>query len=110
VTGRITVELQPAPPGSIYERFIRVGYRNFADRRGFVIDGVESGYYDVAGLFGGASLYSADLTVSGRHHGYLRAGNVAIKAGSIEGTIESRLDGHRLTLGPLPSRPAALRP
>jgi hypothetical protein len=79
-----------------------VRYRKFADYRGFVIDGVESGYYDVPGFFGGDSLYSADLTVSGHHHGFLRASDVAINAGSIEGTIESRLDGHGLKLGPLP--------
>jgi hypothetical protein len=102
VSGRMVVELSAAPAGSGYRSFIRVRYRKFADYRGFVIDGVESGYYDVPGFFGGDSLYSADLTVSGHHHGFLRASDVAINAGSIEGTIESRLDGHGLKLGPLP--------
>jgi hypothetical protein len=102
VSGRLDVELEAAPPGSIYQRFIRVRYTNFADQRGFVINGAESGYYDVAGLFGADSLYSADLVLSGRHSGYLSATTVAINVASIEGTFESELDGRHLTLGPLP--------
>ena len=102
VSGRMIVEVHAAPATSKYRRFIHVRYRNFADRRGFVIHGVESGYYDLSGFFGGDSLYSARLTVSGRHHGFLAASKVAINAGSIDGTIASRLDGHRLRLGPLP--------
>jgi hypothetical protein len=102
VSGRLDVELEAAPPGSIYEHFIRVRYTNFADRRGYVINGVESGYYDPAGIYGADSLYSADLVLSGLHHGYLRASKVAITAGGIDGKIESRLDGRHLELGPLP--------
>lgn len=102
VSGRMRVELAAAPPGSGYERFIRVRYVNFADRRGYVIDGVESGYYDVPGLFGADSRYSADLVLSGRHRGYLRASNVVIEPGAIRGTIRSRVDGRTLALGPLP--------
>ncbi|MEV6156987.1 hypothetical protein AB0L53_42270 [Nonomuraea sp. NPDC052129] len=46
--------------------------------------------------------FSADLAVSGRHSGYLKADNVLIQPNAMTGTIESQLDGRHLTLGPLP--------
>jgi hypothetical protein len=102
VSGRLRVQLAAAPPDAGYQRFIRVRYVDFADRRGYVLNGVESGYYDPPGLFGANSVYSADLVLSGKHRGYLRANDVAIEAGRIRGSIESRVDGRRLNLGPLP--------
>ena len=103
-SGRMEVMLGTAPPGSGYERSITVRYRHFADHRGYVLDGAESGLYDPAGLFGGDSRYSADLRLSGRRTGSLRADGVVIGPGSISGTIRSRIGTHRLSLGPLPSR------
>lgn len=101
VSGRMEVTTGPSPrPG--YDRFIEVTYKNFADRAGFVIDGVERSYYDRPDIYGAPSLYSADLRVSGRHTGFLRATDVALSTEAIRGTIESRIDGRRLTLGPLP--------
>jgi hypothetical protein len=101
VSGRIEVTQTPSPLAS-YQLFIEVRYRHFADRRGFVIDGVESSYYDRPALYGSRSLYSANLVLSGRHAGFLRASDVAIDTGSIGGKIESRVDRRHLTLGPLP--------
>lgn len=101
VSGRMRVNHEPALlPGSPH--LIEVTYTNFADRRGFVIDGVERSLYETPSLYGGPSLYTARLTLSGRHRGFLRADDVAIATGSIGGTIESSVDGRRLSLGPLP--------
>jgi hypothetical protein len=86
-----------------YDEAIEVRYRHFADERGFVLDGVERADYTRPGVYGGASLYSADLRVSGRHTGYLRARGVRIGPG-LTGTIRSRVDGRRLALGPLRRR------
>ena len=103
VSGTMDVELGSAPAGSGYQNSIRVTYTNFADTRGWVINGVESAYYDTPGQLGPAAEYSANLVLSGRHTGYLQATNVVINPGvSITGTITSELDGHSLSLGPLP--------
>jgi hypothetical protein len=67
-----------------------------------VLDGVERSHYEPPALYGGRSLYTASLTVSGRHTGYLRAESVGIGALAIRGTITSELDGELMTLGPLP--------
>jgi len=83
-----------------YQERIDVRYRRYADRRGFVIDGVERADYVAAGPYGGPALYDADLRVSGRHTGDLRARGVRIGPG-LRGTIRSRVDGRRLKLGPL---------
>jgi hypothetical protein len=101
VSGTIEVAQRPSPvPG--FDFLIEVTYRNYADEAGFVVDGVERSYYDRPGLYGADSRYSADLRVTGRHTGYLRARDVSISPGAIAGTIESSLDGRRLSLGPLP--------
>jgi hypothetical protein len=102
VSGSMWVRLGRAPAGSGFLRTIRVRYAHFADRpEAGVLDGVERGLYDPAGLFGGPSRYSADLRLSGRHHGLLHARDVTIGAGRLGGVITSRLDGRRLRLGPL---------
>jgi S-formylglutathione hydrolase FrmB len=109
VSGRMRVTSGPsARPG--FERYIEVSYRHFADRRGFVIDGVERSYYDRPTLYGAPSLYSAALEVSGSHTGYLRATDVAISQGGIEGLIRSRVDGRRLVLGSPPVAAASACP
>jgi hypothetical protein len=100
IAGRMSVTVGRSPvPGR--QLFIEVAYRHFSDRPGFVIDGVERSDYDPPALYGGPSVYSADLVVSGRHTGFLRAANVGITNGSIDGRIESMVDGRRLSLGPL---------
>jgi hypothetical protein len=94
------LRIKQGPSGrSDYQSVIEVTYVHYADQPGFVVDGVERAYYDQPGLYGGRSLYSAMLGVSGDHHGYLKALNVAIDTGSIQGTIESEVDGHHLSLG-----------
>ena len=101
VSGHMQVVTGPYPLPS-FQRFVEITYVNFADRRGFVIDGVERSHYDAPGLYGGRSQYSADLTVSGSHAGFLRATDVVVTTAGIRGTIESEVDGRRLSLGPLP--------
>jgi hypothetical protein len=100
VSGEVRIMQGPSPRPD-YQKVIEVVYSRYSDVRGFVVDGVERAYYDQPGLYGGRSLYSAMVGVSGNHHGYLKALNVAINTGSIQGTIESEVDGHRLSLGPL---------
>lgn len=101
VSGRI--DITDLPSSKIgYDGAVTVAYDNYADEPGFVLDGVERADYKKPGLYGSAGLYSADLTVSGKHKGRLQATDVAIGTGALKGTIESELDGKRLTLGPLP--------
>jgi hypothetical protein len=101
VSGSMTVVTGLSPLVG-YQRFIQITYASFADRRGFVINGVERSYYDAPALYGGRSLYSASLSVSGKHTGYLKATNVPISTAAIGGRIESEVDGRHLALGPLP--------
>jgi hypothetical protein len=74
---------------------LEVTYHRFCDDGQWVIDGTEQA--DYRGGASGRSDYTADLTVSGSHHGYLRAG-ATISPGGITGTIESEVDGHHLRL------------
>jgi hypothetical protein len=101
VSGQMQIVTGPSPLPN-FQRFVEIAYTNFADERGFVIDGVERSYYDAPGLYGGRSQYTADLTVSGKHTGFLKANKVVITTAGIGGTIESNVDGRRLALGPLP--------
>lgn len=94
VSGRVTVEHTPSPdtPGA---GTITVTYEDFSDDGEWIIDGTESAAYD--GGLTGASAYRADLVVSGDHEGYLKA-DATISPGSIDGTIESEVDGRVLRL------------
>ena len=74
---------------------IEVTFDGFSDDGEWVIDGTESATYD-GGLTGGCE-YQADLTVSGDHEGFLRA-DATITPGSIDGTLESEVDGRSLSL------------
>jgi hypothetical protein len=102
-SGRLTVSMSRSPiPG--WASLLTVHYKHFSDRRGLVFNGTETSYFNPAGgPYGTACLYSADVRISGRHHGSLHATNVKIGAPTqtMSGPIESSLDGHRLVLGPL---------
>jgi hypothetical protein len=102
VSGRMLVTTGESPlPG--LGSSISVRYVNFSDERGLVLDGEERSSYASPGfLYGSASVYDADVVVSGWHRGYIRATDVSVSVGGISGTIESELDGRRLSLGPLP--------
>jgi hypothetical protein len=98
-SGRVTVRRTRSARAGYAER-IEVRYRRFADERGFVLDGVERADYTLPGVYGGASRYDADIRLSGRHTGYLKATGVRIGPG-LRGTIRSRVGDRRLSLGPL---------
>jgi hypothetical protein len=100
-SGELTVSLAPSPdPG--YASLLAVRYSNFSDIRGMVLNGTETSYFNPApGPYGTPCRFSADVAVSGSHTGYLRATDVAVGGQSISGAIQSELDGHRLTLGPI---------
>jgi hypothetical protein len=102
-SGRLTVSLSRSQiPG--WASLLTVHYKHFSDRRGLVFNGTETSYFNPAGgPYGTPCLYSADVRISGRHHGSLQATNVKIGAPTqtMSGPIESSLDGHRLVLGPL---------
>jgi hypothetical protein len=102
VSGQIETRQRPSPvPG--FDVLLEVTYTGYADEPGFVINGVERSHYGRPGTpYGGNSRYTADLRVSGQHSGFLTANDVQISPTGIQGTIESRLDGRRLALGPLP--------
>ena len=87
-SGSATVAVTEAAGGIAVE----VTYDGYADERGWVLDGTER-----ADRRGGTTTYTADLALSGRHEGFLRADAVISVAG-IEGEITSEVDGHRLTL------------
>lgn len=99
VSGELRI-IQTASPVRGYRSMLEVTYADYTDERGFVINGVERNQYDPPGLYGGRSLYSADLTISGRHRGYLTADRVTLLPTAVTGTIESRVDGRRLVFGP----------
>lgn len=90
--GSATVEVTEVPDGLVVE----VTYDGFSDDGEWVVDGTER-----ADRRGGATTYTADLTLSGRHEGHLRA-DAVISVGGIEGEITSSVDGRRLTL-PVPA-------
>jgi hypothetical protein len=104
VSGQLSVSLGPSPDPN-YSSLLVVRYSNFSDTRGMVLNGTESSYFAVPGPLGGQygspGLYNADVTLSGRHHGYLRATNVKFATQQLEGVIESSYDGRHLTLGPI---------
>jgi hypothetical protein len=92
-SGTATVTEGPGPaPG---QRTIEVRYDQFSDDGEWIIDGTESATYD-DGLLGGTT-YTADLTLSGDHHGFLRA-DATISAATLDGTIDSEVDGRTLHL------------
>jgi hypothetical protein len=88
--GAVTVEITEVAGGIVVE----VSYHGFSDDGAWVIDGTER-----ADRRGGTTTYTADLTLSGRHEGFLRADAVISLAG-IEGEITSSVDGRQLTLPP----------
>lgn len=87
-SGSVTVTVTAAERGETVE----VRYTDFSDDGSWVIDGTER-----AERTGQRTHYTADLTLSGDHEGYLRA-DAVISAGAIEGLITSSVDGHALTL------------
>jgi hypothetical protein len=94
VGGRVTVSFEPSadqPGGGTIE----VTYEDYTDDGKWVIDGTERAEFE--GGLTGASDYTADLVLSGDHEGYLRA-DAVIAPGSIDGTIESEVDGRALQL------------
>jgi len=74
---------------------IEVRYEGFADETGWVIDGIEAATYS-HGLLG-TTRYTADLTLSGDHKGWLRAA-ADIGATGLDGSISSSVDGTELHL------------
>ena len=93
-SGRVTIVHTASPdvPGA---GTIEVTYEGYSDDGEWVVDGVERATYD-GGLTGG-SRYEADLVLSGDHEGYLRA-DAAISPTTIDGSIESEVDGRVLRL------------
>lgn len=87
-SGTATVSVAGVPGGTVVE----VTYDGFSDDAGWVVDGTER-----ADLRGDRTTYTADLTLSGRHEGFLRA-DAVISVGGIDGEITSEVDGRRLTL------------
>jgi broad specificity polyphosphatase/5'/3'-nucleotidase SurE len=90
----VTVSFEPSadqPGGGTIE----VTYEDYTDDGKWVIDGTERAEFE--GGLTGASDYTADLVLSGDHEGYLRA-DAVIAPGSIDGTIESEVDGRALQL------------
>lgn len=98
--GRVQVVERTAPSTSNHgseavTTTITVTYEGFADEAGWIIDGVESATFE-DGLLG-TTHYVADLSLTGRHEGWLRA-DAAISAAGIEGEITSSVDGKALRL------------
>lgn len=97
---RGSVEIVAGPaPGDPTRRVLQVTYHDFSDDGRWIIDGTERAVHG-GGLAGGTH-YTADLTLTGRHHGHLRA-DARISVAGITGSIDSEVDGHRLHL-PAPS-------
>lgn len=86
--GTATVAVTSLADGIVVE----VTYDGFAELPGWTIDGTER-----AERHGGTTSYTADLTLSGDHEGFLRA-DADISVAAIDGTITSSVDGRVLTL------------
>ncbi|MBX3313406.1 MAG: hypothetical protein KF906_03720 [Actinobacteria bacterium] len=89
-SGTVTVEVVDTAD----QLTVSLTYDGFSDDGEWVIDGTER-----AERRGGTTTYTADLTLTGDHEGFLRA-DAVISVGGIEGTITSSVDGHELTLPP----------
>lgn len=94
VSGRVTVEFTPSPDGD-GAGTIEVTYEDYSDDGEWVVDGTEAATFE--GGLAGSSAYTADLTLSGDHEGFLRA-DATIAPTGVEGTIESEVDGRALRL------------
>ncbi|MCB1014949.1 MAG: hypothetical protein KDB10_07500 [Acidimicrobiales bacterium] len=94
VSGRVIVEFTPSPGGG-GAGTIEVTYEGYSDDGEWVVDGTESATFE--GGLAGSSRYTADLTLSGDHDGFLRA-DATIAPTGIDGTIESEVDGRALRL------------
>jgi hypothetical protein len=93
-TATVTATRTPDADGLLPGRLsVSVVYDGFSDDGAFVVDGTESAVKEA-----GRTTYSASLTLSGRHTGYLRADRAVISALALRGTIESSVDGRRLVL------------
>jgi hypothetical protein len=92
--GAVTVSAHPAA-GRPGWTVLDVTYRAFSDEPGWVIDGHERAEYQ--GGASGQTHYTAHLTVTGRHRGFLRA-DATISPARITGSIDSEVDGHHLHL------------
>jgi hypothetical protein len=91
-SGSVTVTVTEQDGGQT----VAVTYDDFSDDGEWVVDGIER-----SDRRSGIATYTADLTLSGGHEGYLRA-DAVISIGGIEGEITSSVDGHELTL-PVPT-------
>jgi hypothetical protein len=91
-SGSVTVTVTEQDGGQA----VAVTYDDFSDDGEWVVDGIER-----SDRRSGIATYTADLTLSGGHEGYLRA-DAVISIGGIEGEITSSVDGHELTL-PVPT-------
>jgi hypothetical protein len=104
ISGRLRVSLGPSSDPA-YSALLVVRYSHFSDTRRMVLNGSETSHFvtpgPLGGLYGSSGVYSADVTLSGRHHRYLRATNVVFATQKLNGVIESSYDGHNLTLGPI---------
>lgn len=95
-SGTATVTLS----GTIFSGAETVTYENYSDDGRTFLDGTES--VDEPSILGSAD-WEADLKVSGRHHGVLKADIGFVTGGLASGTIESRLDGRRRSALPPPT-------
>ncbi len=82
-------------PGTGDRTILEVQYRGFSDERGWVLDGVERA--DFRDGLTGQTIYTADLRLSGRHRGFLKA-DATMSAAGIIGSIDSEVDGRHLHL------------
>jgi hypothetical protein len=104
LSGHLTVNLVPSPdPGFTW--LLEVRYSNFSDSRGIVLNGTERSLYidpgPLGSLYGAPGRFSADVVLSGRQSGYLRASDVGFATTQLDGAIESSVDGRRLVFGPI---------
>lgn len=93
-SGTVTITRTLAA-GESGQAVLEVEYKGFSDDGEWIVTGSERSTY--GGGLTGQSRYTAELTLSGPHVGYLRA-DATITTAEIDGTIESEVDGRKLTL------------
>ena len=78
----------------VKETMSKITYVNFTDDGDYILNGYEK---TTNALFAMAAHWYADITVSGKHKGFLKVDNVRVyqnKMGS--GTIKAQLDGRKI--------------
>lgn len=94
VSGYAEISIQKPEPGSAGEPRRVINYVNFSDDGEYILNGNES---TTTGTFGHEIFWDADIKVTGKRKGFLKAQNVIFRIRSMSsGTIKAELGKHKI--------------